>query len=225
MTAIKAVLFDLDGTLLDTAPDLIAACNTLLAEHHLPQVADEVLKPLISIGSKPLIQAIFNINDNDSRLNTLRQRFFSLYQQSIAEKTTLFPGMDTVLTYLETQQIPWGIVTNKLTQHTLPLLQALSLAKRASCVICGDTLSTAKPDPQPILHACALLEISPKDCLYIGDAKSDVIASKAAGTHSLVALYGYIGITENPAHWQADGYIKNPTDILTWLTNRHSLTK
>lgn len=219
MQSIHAILFDLDGTLLDTAPDLAFALNQLRQEYHLPALPLPVIRPMISLGSKSIIKAALDITEDHPQFLILRERFFELYQQHIADSTQLFPTMDNVLTHLEQQHIPWGIVTNKLTKHTTALLKALGLDHRPHCVICGDSLPKYKPDPEPILHACRLLKQDPHHCLYIGDAAIDVAASKAAGTLSLVALYGYIMAGENPYDWQADGYINQPLEIMEWLVD------
>ena len=213
----KAVLFDLDGTLLDTAPDLAFALNQLRQEKQLPALPLDILRPLVSLGSKAMIKFALGIDENASTFNDLREQFLFLYQQHIADSTRTFPDIEKVLTHLVNERIPWGIVTNKLTRHTTALLQTLSFIEKPHCVICGDSLPTYKPDPAPIIYACELLKQAPKDCLYIGDSKTDVIASKRAGTKSLVALYGYIAANENPFNWQADGYIRQPIEIIEWL--------
>src|SRR5436190_19955844 len=214
---IRAVLFDLDGTLLDTVPDLVFALNQLRNERGILDLTITAIRRIASLGSRAFIKKAFDLHDDHPELNTLREKFLTLYLKHLADTTTLFPEIDNVLLHLEQQNIPWGIVTNKLTKHTTPLLKALRLDQRTACVICGDSLSKAKPDPLPLLHACELLKQAPQDCLYIGDAETDVHASKAAGLKSLVAMYGYIGENENPLSWQADGYIQSPKDILTWL--------
>lgn len=216
---IRAVLFDLDGTLLDTVHDLVYTLNHLRTEEKMSELAIEEIRSIASLGSKGMIKYAFGIEETDLRFKPLREKFFALYENHVARSTQFFPQMETVLTHLETHQIPWGIVTNKLTRHTSALLKALRLDHRPACTICGDSLSTFKPNPEPILHACNLLNIAPQHCLYVGDAATDVIASKAAGTISLVATYGYIGPDENPLDWQADGYIQNPIQIIDWLNH------
>lgn len=218
MSTIQAVLFDLDGTLLDTAPDLVYALNCLRQEHDLPSVSLESIRALASLGSKAMLKRAFDLTDEHERLPLLRERFFELYQRNIANNSSFFPEVDQVLDYLDTKKIPWGIVTNKLTHHTLALLKELNFLHRPACIVCGDSLSTNKPDPAPILYACELLKQTPENCVYIGDAETDVKASKAAGTRSLVALYGYIHANDNPLSWQADGYVKNAGEIINWLS-------
>jgi 2-phosphoglycolate phosphatase len=217
MTPIHAVLFDLDGTLLDTVHDLVYTLNHLRTTEKMPELSLDEIRPIASLGSKAMIKYAFSIEEPDPKFKRLREQFFTLYENHIARSTQFFPQMEAVLQHLETQHIPWGIVTNKLTRHTSALLKALRLDRRPACTICGDSLSTSKPDPAPILHACHLLKKDPRHCLYVGDAATDVIASKAAGTISLVATYGYIAEDENPLDWNADGYIQHPIEIIDWL--------
>lgn len=214
-----AILFDLDGTLLDTAPDLMAALNRLRKEHQLEELPVSSIRSVISHGSKAMVKKVFGIEETHPHFKELRERFLDIYHHHIADATTLFPKVENVLTYLDEHDIPWGIVTNKLTKHTLQLLKALQLDHRPLCVVCGDSLSTNKPDPAPIYYACELLKQNPQHCIYLGDSVNDVIASKAAGTKALVALYGYIGEQDNPFSWQADGYIEKPDELIDWLKN------
>ena len=212
-----AVLFDLDGTLLDTAPDLVFALNKLREECGLPELPLSMIRPVISYGSKAMIKKVLDIDEDDPNFASLRERFLALYQKHLADSTQLFPHIENVLIHLEAHHIPWGIVTNKMTRHTLAILKALRMDHRPLCIVCGDTLPTYKPDPAPIVYACELLKQDPKNCIYVGDSVNDVIASKAAGTKSLVAMYGYIGSDENPLTWQADGYIHQPTELIDWF--------
>lgn len=217
MKNINAVLFDLDGTLLDTAPDLIFALNKLRTQHGLTEIAMQEFRQIATQGSKAMIKMAFGIEEEDPRFADLRQQFILYYETHIANHTKFFDGMEDVLNHLEEQKIPWGIVTNKLTRHTTSLLKALRIDHRPACVVCGDTLSTYKPDPGPILHACKLLHIEPADCLFVGDSNVDMTACKAAGTQSLAVLYGYISHDENPRAWHADAYAESPREILTFL--------
>jgi len=217
MHPIHAILFDLDGTLLDTAPDLIFALNQLRHERGLEEIPLEKLRPMISLGSKSMMRHILGITEDHPDFITLRERFFSHYQNHIADLTQFFPEMENVLAHLEKQNIPWGIVTNKLTKHTDQLLKTLRIHHRPACIISGDSLPKHKPDPEPVLHACRLLKIAPENCLFVGDSVIDITAGKAAGTKTLVALYGYIGAGEDPLNWQADGYIKEPIELIDWL--------
>lgn len=217
MKTIQAVLFDLDGTLLDTANDLFLALNDLRQREGLQDLSFATVRPLVSLGVKAILQHAFDINEKDERYPLMRKQYLQLYEQYIAHTTKFFPNMDKVLTHLEESKVPWGIVTNKHTHLTHLLLKALALHHRPACIVCGDTLPTPKPDPAPILHACQLLKLTPAECLYVGDSRSDVLASKAAGSKTLVALYGYIDSKEDPCAWEADGYIQDPIEIIDWL--------
>lgn len=217
MSEFKGVLFDLDGTLLDTITDISFALNQLRHEFSLPPLPVASIREFVSEGSKVMLKAALNIQENHPQFNALREKFLTIYESHLADNTQFFPGMADVLSHLDEASIPWGIVTNKLTRHTMSLLAALELVERPRCVICGDTLATYKPDPAPITHACELLNIDARDCLFVGDSINDVLASKAAGSKALVALYGYIDTQINPYTWQADGYIQSPREIITWL--------
>lgn len=213
----QIVLFDLDGTLLDTAPDMTYSLNQLCLEHGLPEIAYENIRPYVSQGARALIKQGFQISETDSRMSDLVEEYLAIYQRHATNATQLFPTMQQVLDYLDDQHIPWGIVTNKPSRFTAEILRALDLDIRALCVVCGDSLAKRKPDPEPLLYACEKLSQPPKNCLYVGDSEIDVIASKAAGIPSLVALYGYINKTEDPFSWQANGYIREPIEIIPWL--------
>ena len=175
------------------------------------------IRPIANLGSKAMLKRALDIDEQDPSYDAIRQQFLSIYMEHLADSTQLFPNMEKVLAHLEQHSIPWGIVTNKLTVHTMGLLKAFSLDQRTDCIICGDTLEKTKPNPLPLLHACQLLGKEPPHCIYVGDAESDVIASKAAGIQSLVALYGYINQDENPTDWKADGYVREPIEIIEWL--------
>lgn len=217
MNKVNTILFDLDGTLLDTAPDLAGALNQLRINHHLTELPLPVIRPTVGYGSRAMLKLGFNVDENHPRYTSLLEEFLALYQVQLTKQTKLFPKMEQVLKHLEDQHIPWGIVTNKPSRFTFDLLKALKLEHRAACIICGDSLSKRKPDPDQILHACQLLKQEPSTCLYVGDTSIDVIASKAAGTKSLVALYGYISHDEDPYSWKADGYVQEPIEIIDWL--------
>ncbi|MCK5720037.1 MAG: phosphoglycolate phosphatase [Thiomargarita sp.] len=214
---IRTVLFDLDGTLLDTAPDLAYAVNSVLIEQkRKPQPYAEI-RPWVSHGGLVLIKRAFNLTDDDPKLIYLRQRFLDIYANNIANKTRLFESMDKVLNSLEQQQIKWGIVTNKPARLTEPLLKQVNLAERSACCISGDTLPQRKPDPAPLLHACQLITSTPNQCIYVGDASRDIEAGNRAGMRTVAALYGYIGDHEKPEQWGATIMIKNPIDLLAWI--------
>ena len=211
------VLFDLDGTLLDTAPDMGQALNRLLVEHNRPPLPAAMIRPVVSHGSLGLLKLGFDIDPAEAEFAALRDRFLALYSADLAVKTALFEGMEQVLAALEQQATPWGIVTNKPGWLTGPLLQQVGLEQRVACVVSGDTLPQRKPDPAPLLHACEHIGVDPSTCLYIGDAERDIEAARRAGMASLVACYGYLQATEQPESWGAQGLLQHPLDLLRWL--------
>lgn len=215
--SVQTVLFDLDGTLLDTAPDLAFALNTLMLEHQLQPLPLEQIRPLVSYGGVNLIKTGFQLNDDAPALEGLRKRFLELYVAHLADQTCFFPGMETLLESLENQGIQWGVVTNKPTRLTEPLLEAFALTSRSVCNISGDTLPQCKPHPAPLLHACKLAKSTPEQCIYIGDAPRDIEAGQRAGIRTLVALYGYIDSNDPPEQWGATGMLQKPLDLLSWL--------
>ncbi len=221
---ITTVFFDLDGTLADTAPDLAAALNQLLGEHHQPALPFEKIRPVVSHGGNALIELAFGIKPNDPGFPPLRERFLEIYQTRLHNSTHLFDGMDAVLDTLETRQITWGVITNKPAWLTNPLMDKLQLTNRAGCIVCGDSTANPKPHPAPMLLACELTHSEPASSLYVGDAERDVTAGRAAGMHTLVALYGYIDEDETPEKWQAEGMISVPDEIAGWIIRFNSQT-
>ncbi len=215
--SIKGILFDLDGTLIDTAGDLGQALNGVLQARSRPILPLSDIRASAGKGCKGLLKLGLNMADTHPEYRAHCDELLGYYEQHIFDTTRLFPGMDKVLAYLEKKQIPWGIVTNKPERFTSNLVTALQLKDKATCVISGDTLAKSKPHPEPVIHACKLMGVNPAECIYVGDAEVDIIASNAAGTLSLVALYGYIAVDENPKDWRADGYIQQPLDILDWI--------
>ncbi len=215
--AITGVLFDLDGTLLDTAPDMVRALNRLRLEQGESVLPFATIRPVVSHGAAGLIELGFGISADEPGFAGLRERFLELYQAALAMDTTLFAGMEGLLARLEADAMPWGIVTNKPGWLTTPLLRALNLWDRTACVVSGDTLSQRKPHPAPLFHACSLMGIDPTGCIYVGDARPDVEAGNRAGMTTLVACFGYIGAHETPANWGAAGLLATPEDLLPWL--------
>lgn len=214
---IESVLFDLDGTLLDTAPDLAGAANILRARHNLPALPVEEMRSAVGYGGAAILNAAFGMEESNPLYTQFLTDYLDIYHEHLADTTDFFPGMDEVLTTLDRKQITWGIVTNKPSRFTFELLTKLNLKDRPACILCGDTLSRRKPHPDQIIHALELMNKPAKSCLYVGDTLVDVQASKAAGAYSLVALYGYTDSKEDPRGWKADGYVAKPLDILTWL--------
>jgi len=214
---IKAVFFDLDGTLADTAPDLSAALNYLLHEKKLPALPAATIRPVVSHGGSALLRLGFHMEESDPEFPALRERFLNIYEHQLHNDSRLFPGMDKVLAHIEAARLVWGVITNKPEWLTRPLMRKLGLEARAACIICGDTVEPRKPHPAPMLHACLITGVEPGTALYIGDAERDIMAGKAAGMHTLVALYGYIASHERPETWQADGMITAPREITAWI--------
>lgn len=214
---IDYVLFDLDGTLADTGPDLAGTLNLLLSEEGREPLPYEMIRPLVSHGGLTMINNCLGIPVDSTEMRRLHGRFLEIYQSRLAEETDLFPGMDEVLASIEAMALPWGIVTNKPGFLTTPLISALRLDHRTACVVSGDTLEYSKPHPAPLLHACQVAGRAPSRSLYIGDARRDIEAGLNAGMYTLVALYGYLGAEDRPETWGAAGMIQNPAGVLTWL--------
>lgn len=199
-----AILFDLDGTLADTAPDLGGAINRLRREEGLPEMPLATLRPYTSQGARGLIGAGFGINSDHPRYQYLSERFLDLYTANLCVDTVLFTGMAELLDEIEAAGLVWGIVTNKKERFTLPLIAALGLAKRASTVVSGDTTAETKPSPLPILHACREAASSPARTLYVGDDQRDIAAGRAAGTKTAAVSFGYLGDQTEIHLWGAD---------------------
>ncbi|MGB7904904.1 MAG: phosphoglycolate phosphatase [Steroidobacteraceae bacterium] len=219
MTRAHAILFDLDGTLLDTAPDMIGALNLLRQEEGLEPLPFAAVRSSVSHGAVRLVTVGFPSAQGDE-FERLRQRFLAIYSQNLAAGTRLFAGLEQVLAAFEVEGLPWGIVTNKPGWLTDPLLEQLNLARRACCVVSGDTVNERKPHPLPMLHAAAVTGVSPDHCVYVGDAERDIVAGRAAGMQTVVAGWGYLGEHDHPETWNADGIIERPEDVMDWLTLR-----
>jgi N-acetyl-D-muramate 6-phosphate phosphatase len=213
---LRGVLFDLDGTLLDTAPDMAGAINQLLVDEGMEALPFERIRPHVSHGAQRLVRLAFG-EPESQRFEELRRRFLDFYRADIARHTRLFDGFDAVLDAIEAAGLRWGIVTNKPGWLTAPLLEELGLAARSGCVVSGDTLSERKPHPMQLLHAASLLGLEPRECVYMGDAERDVQAARNAGMIPLVAGFGYLGAGEDPNNWQPDAVFGRPTDLLKWL--------
>ena len=211
-----AVLFDLDGTLLDTAPDMSAALNALRRLEGLAPLPFEAIRPHVSHGAARLVEVGFGCRAGE-RFESLRQRYLQLYRNDLAAGTRLFDGLGEVLAELEARRIPWGVVTNKPARFTLPLMDALGLDARAACIVSGDTCPFPKPHPGPLLTAAELAGVAPQECIYLGDAERDVEAAVAAGMEVLIANYGYLGEDDRPEEWGAHGRIDTPQELLVYL--------
>lgn len=208
-----AVLFDLDGTLVDTAPDLGGALNTLLIERGHTALPMPVLRPHVSAGSRGLIGIGFGLKPGDADYLELQQRFLAIYAEQLCLASRLFDDMDVYLADLEGAGIPWGVVTNKPQRFALPLMEALNLRSRAACIVCGDSARRAKPGVEPMHLASAILGVRGEACLYVGDDERDVVAGKAGGMRTVVAAWGYLG-DDKPVHeWGADAIADTPRHI------------
>lgn len=214
MRPIQAVFFDLDGTLVDTAPDLGYALNLQLARHGRPPLSDDEIRPYASHGSRGLLGLGFGITPEDPNFIVLRDEYLHLYDQVFTRQPTLFPGMQTVLSTLADNQIPWGIVTNKPRRFTQPLVTSMGLHTQAASVVSGDDAAQPKPSPATLLMACAQVGVDPQCCLYVGDAERDIQAGKAAGMQTVVALFGYLDESDRPETWGADTMIQKPEALL-----------
>ena len=219
---IEAVLFDLDGTLIDTAPDMGAALNNLMIEENLEPLPLETIRPYVSQGGLVLTKLGFSEHVAESEFEPLRLRYLDHYRAIVADNSVLFDGIEQVLETLEKQDIPWGIVTNKPEWLTTPLLQQLALDEDTAVVICGDSLEKRKPHPMPLIVAAETVGIDCENCIYIGDDERDIIAGKAANMKTLIAAYGYIEESIDINQWQADGFIDKPLDLLAHPLINHS---
>jgi phosphoglycolate phosphatase len=216
-TGIKAVLFDLDGTLADTAPDLAGALNRMRVERRLDPLPLSVLRPVASAGARGLLGAGLNLKPDDADYDTARIEFLAHYEANLAHETHLFEGIPALLDALTARGLPWGIVTNKAHRFTMPVLAGLGLTDQAAVVISGDTTPHAKPHPEPLFEACRRLGISPNEAIYIGDDLRDIQAAKAADMPSIAVAYGYLGAEIPIQHWNADAIIDSPLALLAYL--------
>jgi N-acetyl-D-muramate 6-phosphate phosphatase len=208
------VFFDLDGTLADTAPDLVAAANQLLTKRNLSPKPYEELRPRASAGARGLIQGAFGYRTDHPEFIPLRDEFFTYYENALLVHSTLFDGVDSLLDQLDLAKLPWGIVTNKSERFTHPLTEKMGLRQRAISTVSGDTTPFSKPHPEPILHAARVANIDPSFSLYVGDDIRDVLAGKAAGMKTVAAAYGYCGCAEPPQEWGADYLIHSPLELM-----------
>ncbi len=213
---LRAVLFDMDGTLLDTAPDMVNALNALRCERELAPLPYELVRSAVSHGAARVVRLGFE-SVVEPEFAQLQQRFLQIYRGALSTHSRLFPGMEAVLDELDSRGLKYGIVTNKAAWLTEPLLEQLHLRSRFGCVVSGDTTAERKPHPMPLLHAAALLGVAPEACVYVGDAQRDVEAAHAAGMPALVANYGYLRADEDSRSWGGDVYLQQPLDLLDWL--------
>jgi 2-phosphoglycolate phosphatase len=217
---LRAILFDLDGTLADTAPDLGYALNSQRLARGLPELGIVELRKQASSGARGLLETGFGIRPADAGYIEMRDEFLDIYEQNLSRSSTLFPGIPDLLALIEKKGLIWGVVTNKAERFTLPLLKALKLLDRSACVICGDTTPHAKPHPAPMLEAMSRTGTIASECLYIGDDERDVQAAHAAGIQAVVVRYGYLGNGTPPENWGAEVIVDSPGELSAILFGR-----
>ncbi len=215
--AYHAVLFDLDGTVIDSAPDLAGAANELRQQRGLPALPLETLRPWVGAGARGMVWAALEVDPSQPEFNALRDEFLTRYEQRMTALTQVFDAMHPLLMALNQAQVPWGIVTNKAARFALPLVRALQLDRHAATVVCGDTTPHAKPHPAPLLEAARQLDLPPQSCVYVGDDLRDIQAGEAAGMGTVSAGWGYLGLGEEVEGWGANFMASSPTELQKWL--------
>jgi N-acetyl-D-muramate 6-phosphate phosphatase len=214
---IRAVLFDLDGTLAHTAPDLGYALNRQRIARGLLPLPLEIIRTEASAGARGLLGLGFNIKPGDPGYDVMRAEFLDFYAERLCRDTYLFPGVAELLEELDIRGLPWGVVTNKPARFSIPLLQELGLSNRTACIVSGGDTAHSKPHPDPLLMASNVMAIAPRDCIYLGDDMRDVQASLAAGMEPVIAKYGYLGSVSAPESWGARYLIDRPEELLSYL--------
>ncbi|MEO5659538.1 MAG: HAD-IA family hydrolase [Polaromonas sp.] len=214
---IEAILFDLDGTLVDSAPDLGAAADKMRTDRGLESLPLSLYRPMAGAGARGMIAVAFGLTPEDHSFNELKEEFFSNYEVRLVEQTHVFDGVAELITRICQCGLKWGVVTNKSARFTVPLTQAIPLFDSAQTIISGDTMAHAKPHPAPLLEAARQLDLAPKRCVYVGDDERDIVAGRAAGMSTVAAAYGYLGAVTDTAGWKADFSIARPSDLLKLL--------
>ncbi len=218
LSDIRAVLFDLDGTLIDSAPDLGDAADKMRTDRGLPSLPEALYRPMAGAGARGMLKVAFDITPEHPTYEAFREEFFVNYERAMTVRTYIFDGVIDVIDALRQRDMPWGVVTNKMARFTDPLTQAMPLFSSASAIVSGDTTAHAKPHPAPMFEAARRLGLPPEVCLYVGDDERDIVAGRAAGMRTVAASYGYLGEKTNIASWGADLHIDSPLNILQWLT-------
>lgn len=213
----RAVLFDLDGTLLDTAPDFLTCTNRLLASKGMPLLEEHDMRRLVTHGSAGIVRGVFALQQDHPDFEPIRQELLALYFENLADRTRPFPGISELLSQLQERQIPWGIVTNKPERYTLAILEQLPLGAVPATVVCPDHVRRTKPDPESVLLACSLLAVAPEQTVFIGDHLRDIEAGLRAGTTTIAAGYGYLDENEDPTSWGADHTVTCATQLATLI--------
>lgn len=214
---VRAVLFDLDGTLLDSAPDLGAAADALRVRHGLPSLPLSAYRAHAGSGARGMLRVAFDIGPENDRFDEHKREFFDLYEQCLFERTRAFEGVDNVISALQTRRVPWGVVTNKSQRFTLPLTDTMPLFAQVGAIVCGDTTPYTKPHPEPVLEGMRRLGMLPEQCVYVGDDLRDIQAGRAAGMRTIAATYGYLGLGADVDRWEADALATSPMDLLKLL--------
>ena len=217
---IEAVLFDLDGTLIDSAPDLGAAADKMRTDRGLASLPLADYRPMAGAGARGMLGVAFGIAPGDADFEALKEEFFANYESCMTERTYAFDGVAELISQLNEAGLKWGVVTNKSERFALPLTRAMALFSTAQTIVGGDTTPHAKPHPAPLLEAARQIGVAPKRCAYVGDDERDIIAGRAAGMPTVAAAYGYLGATADTAHWNADATIARPAELLSLLQLR-----
>lgn len=212
-----AVLFDLDGTLIDSAPDLAGTVNEMRLERGMPELPYPGLRAMVGAGARGMLAAGFSIGPEHEAFDAMRSEFLARYEARMLRLTGVFPGVDALLDALERRRLPWGIVTNKAERFAMPVTSGLGLHQRAATVIGGDTTPHAKPHPAPLLEAVRRIGTQPQCCIYVGDDERDIQAGRAAGMRTVAAAWGYLGMGQSPSDWGADIVLDSPQQLLKWL--------
>jgi 2-phosphoglycolate phosphatase len=214
---IQAVLFDLDGTLIDSAPDLGAAADKMRTDRGLPSLPLERYRPMAGAGARGMLAEAFGLVPDHPDFAAMREEFFGNYEARMTVQTTVFEGVAELIAQLMDRRVAWGVVTNKAARFTVPLTQTMPLFSTAGVVVSGDTTPYSKPHPAPLLEAATRLAVDPQHCIYVGDDERDIVAGLAAGMGTVAATYGYLGAKANPMEWGAHAAIKSPSELLQLL--------
>jgi phosphoglycolate phosphatase len=215
---VKAILFDLDGTLIDSAPDLGAAADKMRLDRSLPSLDYQLYRPMAGAGARGMLEVAFGMGPDHAEYELYREEFLSNYERAMTVRTTIFGGVPELLAALQQRGLLWGVVTNKHQRFTIPLTCQMPLFDTAKAVVSGDTMPHAKPHPAPLLEGARLLGLPPEACWYVGDDERDIVAGKAAGMPTVAAHYGYLGAQDEVVKWGADHIIQSPLELLALLT-------